>query len=84
MLLELALVPLIYLLIFVALKQDQYTIKIGNEFVNLISRLLHDDEDSFDVVDTPREGVVQHKIHEALETLINQSKAHLLLEKKEK
>ena len=43
-----------------------------------VGDILNDDEFFGDVVDTPKEGIEQHKKREELRSVIDNSKAHLL------
>ena len=43
-----------------------------------VENILNDDEFFGDVVDTPKEGIEQHKKRECLKSVIDKGKAHLL------
>ena len=43
-----------------------------------VENMLNDDDFFRDIVDTPKEGIGQHKKRECLKSIINKGKAHLL------
>ena len=43
-----------------------------------VENILNDDEFFGDIVDTPKEGIEQHKKRECLKSVIDRGKAHLL------
>ena len=43
-----------------------------------VGDILNDDDFFSDVVDTPKEGIEQHKKRECLKSVIDKGKAHLL------
>ena len=68
----LVILPL-YLILFFLWYRFRYVIKAIID----VGHILNDDEFFGDAVDTPREGVEQHKKRECLKSTISKRKAHL-------
>ena len=69
----LLLLPL-YLILFFIWWRFQHLIKIMAD----VGDILNDNEFFGDVIDTPKEGIEQHKKREKLKSVIDKGKAHLL------
>ena len=71
---EVLLILLLYLILFFIWWQFRHLIKIMAD----VGDILNDNEFFGDVVDTPKEGIEQHKKRECLKDVISMGKAHLL------
>ena len=71
---EVSLVLPLYLILFFIWYRFLHLIKIMADVENI----LNDNELFGDVVDTPKEGIGQHKKQECLKSVIDKGKAHLL------
>ena len=70
MITEVLLILLLYLILFFIWWQFRYVIKIMAD----VGDILNDDGFFGDIVDTPKEGIEQHKIREELKSLIDKGK----------
>ena len=75
MITEVLLILPLYLILFLIWWRFRYLMKIMADFGGDI---LNDNEFFGDVVDTPKEGIEQHKKRECLKSVIDKGKAHLL------
>ena len=64
----------LYLILFFIWYQFRHLIKIMAD----VEDILNDNEFFGDVVDTPKEGIEEHKKRECLKSVIDKTKAHLL------
>ena len=71
---EVLLILLLYLILFFIWWQFRHLIKIMAD----VGDILNDNDFFGDVVDTPKEGIEQHKKRECLKDVISMGKAHLL------
>ena len=69
----LLLLPL-YLILFFIWYQFRHLIKAMTD----VGDILNDDEFFGDIVDSPKEGIEQHKKRECLNSVVGKGKAHLL------
>ena len=74
MITEVLLVLPLYLILFFTWWQFRHLIKIMGD----VGDILNDNEFFGDIVDTPNEGIEQHKKRECLKSVIDKGKAHLL------
>ena len=74
MITEVLLVLPLYLILFFILWRFRHLIKIMAD----VGEILNDDDFFGDVVDTPKEGIDQHRKREELKSVIDKSKVHLL------
>ena len=74
MITEVLLVLPLYLILLFIWWQFRHLIKITAD----VGDILNDNEFFGDVVDTPKEGIEQHKKRECLKSVIDKGKAHLL------
>ena len=74
MITEVLLILPLYLILFFIWWRFQHLIKIMAD----VGDILNDDDFFGDVVDTPKEGIEQHKKRECLKSVIDKGKAHLL------
>ena len=74
MITEVLLVLPLYLILFFIWWQFRHLIKIMAD----VGDILNDNEFFGDVVDTPKEGIEQHKKREELKSVIDKGKPHLL------
>ena len=75
MITEVLLILPLYLILFLIWWRFRHLMKIMADFGGDI---LNDNEFFGDVVDTPKEGIEQHKKRECLKSVIDKGKAHLL------
>ena len=73
MITEVLLILPLYLILFFIWWQFQHLIKIMAD----VGDILNDDDFFGDVVDTPKEGIEQHKKREELKSAIDKVKAYL-------
>ena len=71
---EMLLILPLYLILFFIWWRFRHLIKIMAD----VGDILNDNEFFGDVVDTPKEGIEQHKKRECLKSVIDKGKAHLL------
>ena len=74
MITEVLLILPLYLILFFIWYRFRHLIKIMAD----VGDILNDDDFFSDVVDTPKEGIEQHKKRECLKSVIDKGKAHLL------
>ena len=74
MITEVLLILPLYLILLFIWWQFRYVMKIMAD----VGDILNDDDFFGDVVDTPKEGIEQHKKRECLKSVIDKGKAHLL------
>ena len=74
MITEVLLILSLYLILFLIWWRFQHTIKIMTD----VESILNDDEFFGDSVDTPKEGIEQHKKRECLKSVTGKGKAYLL------
>ena len=74
MITEVLLILLLYLILFFIQYLFRRLIKIMGDIENLLTN----DKFFGDIVDTPKEGIEQHKKRECLKSVIDQGKTHLL------